>query len=425
MEIIRRRIQFRWVNLAASIITGLTLLVTTVVRAQSEGSAVGAKVARLPTQDDVLALQEDLTKALEAFKQNPSSETFQPLRRIGQTYKQMAGIVGKAVESSSGGAMTKNVQVAHRLVSDAGISLQEAFLFFELNNNPVFTGKPELEQLYEDVMVNLIAFEVAQLQFKALRDKVDERSVDGRVTWGDVFRRTMREVPRDLLGLFRFGRNRSTGEIYWGPAENMRRQAAIEAMIERFSAATRTEIPVYNQLHDGDSIFERDRHEERLAGLLLWLTDRAVNIRMERSAAQTYATVFYFASGLFLGVFPVANYFGDAYTAHFETAIVNLSALWALAVTKYLMSGTRTLREWIELNAGIRETLAQGLIAGGEAQMRQALPGEYFPAQVPLWHQKRLAFHKAADELGIKIRRHCGDAISFILRRPRQDLEVK
>lgn len=371
-------IQRRLLNLAAGVLTAFLM------------SAMPAH-AQVPTPQEVKELGAKVTEDLEALDKSMSAENFSTLKGDLEKFKALVAAAGQAVDSQLGGAVTPKAAAAVDAVAQTGVDIANAMFVFRTEKEAKLK-QTDREQAFEDLMVNEVEFPMLQMAFKGLRDKVDERdNIDGKTNLGDVFRRTFMEVGRGVVAAVRFGKNRATGEFYYHPRATYRREQMTRKLISTYQEYARAHIPEFNRIHDGDSNYDRDRHEERMGGLLLWLTDRAVNIKLERNSSQMYARMFYAVSGL-IGSIPIFNFLGDSYTAPMESSMIIMASFATLYVVKEMTSSTRSTGEWMAFNSEVRDSMKSTLVESAEAQMRKTLPKEYLPAQdPPAWIKRRIA----------------------------------
>lgn len=369
-------------------------------------SAATKSLAKLPSVSDVQAMATDISQDIKDLESGLDQKSLYELRESMRKFKAMIAYTGQSVDREKGGAVTKYTAALVDAVSNYGVDIANA-LFVYRTEKADLLEQSGLEQDFEDMMVNELEYPMLQMAFSVARHKVDEKSnVDGRVSFMDVLRRTFMEVGRDFTSLFTGGKNRATGELFYTPVEGMRREKLARSLIERYHEYSTAHIPEFNRLYDGDLVYNRDRHEERLGGLLLWLTDRAVNIRVERDSAQRYARFSYAITGLILGQ-PFFNFLGSAYTAHLETSILVVSAFASLYVLKAAVSSTKSTRQWIAFNQQIRNEMADGLVKSTEIHLEKEFPAEYHPAQVPGWIQRRVRIHNAIDAVVNSVRHKC------------------
>ena len=361
---------------------------------------------KLPTTTEVQTLAVEISENIQAFDKSSDKKDFLTLRDNLQKFKSMIAYTGQSVNRDEGGAVTKTTDALVDAVSNYGVDIANA-LFVLRTKNGEKLAKAGLEQDFEDIMVNELEYPLLQMAFSVARHKVDEKSgVDGRVTVVDVFSRTFMEVGRDIVSLFWGGKNRVTDEMFYTPVESMRREALSRRLIERYRQYSTAHIPEFNKLYDGDLNYDRERHEESLGGLLIWLTDRTVNIRVERDSAQRYARFSYAITGLVLGQ-PFFNFLGDSYSAHAETSIMVISAFAAMYVLKAAASSTLSTRQWLAFNQQVRSEMAPGLVKSTEIHLEKEFPAEYHPAQVPGWIQRRVRIHNAIDAVVNSAKNQC------------------
>ncbi len=354
---------------------------------------VTSAFAQAPAPEQVAEVAARVRAQLEAFSASPSKGNLNLLQAELQAFKGLIELADKTVDSEKGGAATPKAVDSVRAVGQFGVDIADALFAYRAENGEIL-DKKGLEQGFEDMMVNDLEYPLLSMAFRVMRHKVDERNPDGRVTAFEVFRGAIVEVGRDLANFFSGGRNRVTGEAYYQAAETIRRERAIRELLPLYRQMAQKQIPDLNQHYDGDLIYNRENHAERLGGLLLYLTDRAVNIRVERNTSQKYATVFYAASGALLAQ-PIFNFAGDSYTAHLETSIVIAATFATITALKRAMSSVRSTAEWVQLNREIRGEMAKGLVESTEIFLKKTFPKEYHPAQIPKWVDRRIAVRKA------------------------------
>jgi len=349
----------------------------------------------------------EITRFENALKTNRSRASLNELKESLLIYKGLIAIAEQSIDRERGGAATSKAVAAVTTINQFGVDI--AFALFALRSeNAEDLAKSSLEQPLEDLMVNEVQFPLLKMAFRAMRHRVDERSnVDGKVSGADVLRRTVLEVGRDIFNVFRGGQNRTTGEFYHELLENYYREKLVTSLIPQYARIADSQIPEYNKLYDGDLIYNRENHEERLGGLLLWLTDRAVNIRVERNSAQRYALFFYATAGAILSQ-PIFNFTGTyAYTAQLETSIMTAAAFAAITSFKFMMSSVKSTAEWVKFNNEIRTEMKEGLIESTEIHLRKEFPTEYYPAQTPKWVLRRIAVRDAIKSYSGKVKASC------------------
>ncbi len=350
--------------------------------------------ADLASVEQIQAQAASVQSEFEAFKASPQKGTFKRLADEVETYKTMIDSAREAIALKHGGAATKSAIAAVRAVSEYGIDIVGTLFAYQTENAELLKEN-KLDQDIEDLMTNKVQFPLLQLAFGAMRQGVDEKhGVDGKVSLFDTFRRTIQEVGRDLSAYVTGGTNKATGEFYLTGLENRSREKMTNELIPMYQQLASLQIPAVNLNFTNDGEYNRENHYERAGGLLLWLTDRAVNIRVERNSAQKYATLFYAVSGFLLAQ-PIWNFAGNSYTAHLETSIVIATAAAAITFMKFSMSSVKSTGKWLELSKQVRSEMAAGLVESTEVYLKKTAPTEYFPATVPKWIQRRVAIRNA------------------------------
>jgi len=377
--------------------------------------------AEVPTPSEVAKLLENVSSEfneLEAsFEAKDTSKAKKSLDLIGDIlsdFRVMVGEAEKAIDSRKGGVATKKARDAARSVTEVGVDISEA-MFALRTQHEDFLRSSHLEQDFEDMMVNEVRYPILQLAFSILRYKVDELSqVDGKVSHSDRIRRALKEVPRDLMSLAWFMQNRTTGEWIHTGWQNIQREFLVRDLIPEYLRLAETEVDEYNKNYDGDLEYDRKNHEERLGGFLLWLTDRAVNIRVERNSSEIYAAAFYGVIGAVTTYYlPLLVQFGEnSYTMEGETAALVAIASSGVILAKLSSSSVFSTGKWIELNQFIRSRMASGLIKSTEIYLKKKFPTEYHPAQVPGWIRKRVAVRNFLRKMKVNLKSRCESLLS-------------
>lgn len=349
-----------------------------------------------PTPESIGFAASQVRESIGQLEENLTRDNLLSLQSRLKNFKEVIAIIEQSIDVDREGAATRKTTQAVESVNEYGVDIANALFAFRLDKSQELLEEG-LEQAFEDLMVNEVQFPLLKLAFKLLRDRVDERSnVDGQVTAFDRFRRAINEVGRDITDIL-VGKNRTTNEIYHKWAQNMKRERSTLNLIPQYARLARFQIPTYNSLYDGDQEYNRANHEERLAGLLIWLTDRAVNIKVERNSAQKYAVIFYATLGVILSN-PYFNYLGNSYTAHLESSIITATTFAVITIFKFMMSSVRSTAEWIQFNQEIRSSMADGLVKSTEIYLRKEFPTEYHPANVPHWVLRRIQVRNAISK---------------------------
>lgn len=347
--------------------------------------------AQVPSAEEIAGGANEIRTRLEALNENLDAGRLALLQESANKFKAMVAQAEQAVDYERGGAATPKATAAVSLIGDFGADIALALSAFQLEHAEELSEKG-LDTTFEDIMVNELRFPLLKLAFKLMRYGVDEKSnVDGRVSVSDVVTRAIRNVVRDLaLVFFPLRQNRTTREWSLRAVENARREQAIRELIPKYQRIAEAEIPEYNRLYDGDLDYEKENHEERLAGLMLWLSDRAVNIRVERFSAEKYAAIAYAVTGTVISQSYLLNFAGNSYSAHLETSAVILFATAVITLAKVEASSIRSTSEWIEFSRYLRGKMSAGLIKSSEIHLAKSFPTEYHPAQVPHWVERRV-----------------------------------
>lgn len=353
--------------------------------------ALPALAQGVPSPEEIGLAARDVLSGLEGFKTSRTEARLNALKTNVEKFKGLIERTGSAIDWDEGGAATPKAVAAAETIAKLGTDIELA-LFAERSEMPESTNG-ELKKGFEDTLVNLISYPLLELAFDVLRTRVDERSnVDGVVTWADVFRRGANDVRRNLTDPFLNGHNRATGEAFNYFMENIRREKLVRALAPLLEQKQIEMLPEINRRFDGDVVYNRENYVERLGGLLIWLTDRATNIRVERNSAQLYATGLFTLAGVLISQ-PYSNFLGDSYSAPLESMMILAAASAGVILVKIAASSVRSTNLWIKFSDDVRAQMNARLVESSEKHLREVSPKEYYPANVPGWLRTRLYLH--------------------------------
>lgn len=358
--------------------------------------------SELPTVQSINTQAKAIESSFNDFKDKPNKTNFQTVLENVQKFKVTAAYVEQAADMRKGGALTPLTAASTVTIMSRGIDIAEQFFQFRQQEEATL-NRLDLEQPFEDMM-HFVEHPLLKIAFAIAIHKVDENSnVDGRTTARDVLRRTFMEILYDVTMFFDTGKNRTSTERYYRPVEVIRREKLIDKLIDVFMPFYLDHVGEMNSEFSKhrDKVYDRDHHEERMAGRALWLSDRMVNTRNERLGSQFYGRALWPILGVTMMALPVFNFMGEAvYSAHGETSFFFFALPAAgLYFLKGLTSSTKSARKWIKVNQKLRSTLDPMLIASSEAHMRKELPLEYHPAVIPGWIEREARYRDRLEEI--------------------------
>ncbi len=343
-----------------------------------------------------------------AYDEKPS------LRHLGQISDALKPLLDriansrKAIDTQVGGYANSRTGQEVLATMEQAMAVNDLFLEYRKS---VFgradTDAPygeELEQKYEDVF-NDVVYRVLDATFGTARHHVDQRGhIDGISALPSTLWRQLKEHLSDLTSIFQVWFSLDKG-FYWAPRDRyVRERTSREAkdIYSKYFQFMLDDLKLYAS--DPALKYDRENHMQRTIGLFLWLTDRLVNIRGERDAAQRYARFTYWLPAFVLFVFPYLNYLGDAWSSNLETSWPIAAAFYAVYVVKGTLSSTKSTRAWVELNNQVRESVPPETIKALEtyllAEMNRRTNGRepYYPAVVPGWLDRDMRLREWRDD---------------------------